>query len=102
MKNLARILAMALIVVMALSLVGCGPKSKIKGEWEGEFMGVDITMEFDGKEVTMEVMGQEETTDYEFDGKELIIDGEEVEYEFDGRNTLILDMDGEELELTRK
>lgn len=113
MKNLARILAMALIVVMALSLVGCGLNNKLKGEWEGslEMEGIEaeVTLEFDGKdEVKMTVYAKEydfkesDTLEYEVDGKELIIDGEEVEYEFDGRNTLILDMDGEELELTRK
>ena len=93
MKNFARLLSLALVLVMALCLVGCGPKSKIKGEWKGEIMGITLTLEFDGKEMTMKMGGEEETVDYEFDGDKLLIDDEEVEYEFDGKDTLILDMD---------
>lgn len=102
MKNLARILAMALVVVMVLSLAGCGAASKIKGEWKASVMGIPMTMEFDGKEVTTSVMGEEETFEYEVKGDKLVIDGEETAFEFDGRNTLILDMDGMEVEFERQ
>lgn len=102
MKNLAKLLSLALVLVMALSLAGCGPASKIKGEWKGELMGIEMTLEFDGKEMTMSALGEEETVDYEFDGDKLIIDDEEVDYEFDGSKTLILDIEGEEIELEKQ
>ncbi len=111
MKKFTRILALVLVAVMALSLVGCGPASKINGKWEGEMeksgISADITLEFNKKEkqvtTTVSVMGFEEddTADYEFKGKLLIVDGEEVEYEFKGKNTLILDFDGEKVEFER-
>ena len=102
MKNLARLLALVLVVVMALSLVGCGLNSKLKGEWVGEVMGIEMTLEFDGKgEVTTSVMGEEETTEYEVDGKKLIIDGDEVDYELKGK-TLTLDLDGIKVEFEKQ
>ena len=107
MKNLARILALALVVIMTLSLVGCGTASKFKGEWAGEILGMEFTMEFGKDELTTTIsyMGEEEsnTVDYEVKGDKLYIDDEEVEYEFDGRKTLILEIeDGMEIELEKQ
>lgn len=103
MKRTVRILAVVLAFVMLLALAGCGAKSKIKGEWVGDIMGMELTMDFDGKEVTMTIMGESESTEYEFKGDKLYIDGDEVDYEFDGKDKLILDMEElGELELERK
>lgn len=104
MKKTVRILAVVMALVMLLALAGCSAKSKIKGDWEGKFMGVDITMTFDGEKVSMEVMGQTtELGEYKFEGKKLIIDGDETKYEFKDKDTLILDMeDYGDLELKRK
>ena len=51
--------------------------------------------------MTIEVLGMSESTDYEIKGKKLIIEDEEVECKFEGNDTLILTVDGEELELTK-
>ena len=102
MKTMAKILAIALIFVMTLTLVGCGPKAKIKGEWEGSILGVKATYEFKDKEVTIEAMGEKETVPYEIDGDTLIIDDEEFEYEFDGRKTLYIEADGIKIEFKKK
>ena len=99
MKKLARILALTLVIVMAFCLVGCGPKSKIKGEWECEIMGQTVTYEFDGEEVKI---NGEKAGEYEFKGKKLYIDDEEVEYEFDGSKKLTLKQDGLSFELKKK
>ena len=101
MKNFARLLSLALVLVMALCLVGCGPKSKIKGEWENKELG--ITMEFDGKEVTTTIGGISSSEEYEFKGKKLYVDGDEVEYEFKDKDTLVIKGDeGLSMELTKK
>lgn len=122
MKNLVKLLSLALVLVMALSLAGCGsPEKKIVGEWKAEmdeefltkmfgveadeleeygFDEAEMSLEFDGEgevTVTMDMgeLGEEtETSEYEFDGDTLIIDGEEQEYEFKGSKTLILDFEG--------
>ncbi len=93
MKKFGKLLALVLVLVMTLALAGCSPAQKIKGEWEAEFMGIELTLEFDGEEVTMSMLDEEETVDYEFDGDTLIIDGDEVDYEFEDSKTLVLDMD---------
>ena len=103
MKKTVRILALVMALAMLLALAGCGPKSKIKGEWEGKVMGIAITLDFDGKEVEMSIMGESEKTDYEFKGKDLYIDGDKVEYEFKDKDTLVLDMeDLGKVEFTKK
>lgn len=110
MKKFARLLALVLVVVMTLSLVGCGLASKLDGKWEGTLeeggIKADVVMEFDKKAgevtLTISVMGFEEsdTVDFEVDGKVLKIDGDEVEYELKG-STLTLELDGDELELEK-
>lgn len=110
MKMFTRILAVVLVLVMALSLAGCGLASKLNGKWEGTVksngVSMDVTMEFDKKsgevEVTMEVLGQEisETSDFEVKGKTLKIEDEEVEYELKGK-TLTLKNDGVEFKLEK-
>lgn len=110
MKKFTKLFAIAILVVMTLTLAGCSLEKKFEGKWKGEMkedgIGFDVEMEFKDGEVTIELefMGEteKETSDYEIDGKELIIDDEKVEYEFDGNNKLTLELeDGVTLELER-
>lgn len=106
MKNLARLLALVLVVVMTLSLVGCGLNSKLKGEWVGKVeesgISIEITLKFDGKgEVAISAFGMEETSEYEVNGKKLIINDDEVDYELKGK-TLTLDLDGMDVEFEKQ
>ena len=68
--------------------------------------GMTFVLEFeDDGTVTMEqTMGEEsesEEMEYEFVDGELTIEGDEQPYEFDGDDTLILEMDGMEVEFER-
>ena len=103
MKIFAKLLSLMLVALMLFTLVGCGSlEKKLQGEWEGSIEGIEATFTFEDGKMTIEVLGMSESTDYEIDGKKLIIEDEEVEYKFEGKDTLILTVDGDELELTRK
>ena len=110
MKKFTKLLALAILVVMTLTLAGCSLEKKFEGKWKGEAesegIGFDVTMEFEDGEVTieLEVLGEteKETSDYEIDGKTLLIDGDEVEYEFDGNDKLTLEVDEVTFELERE
>ena len=104
MKILAKLLSLMLVAIMLFTLVGCGGslEKKLQGEWEGSIEGINATFTFEDGKMTVEVFGMSESTDYEIKGKKLIIEDEEVEYKFEGKDTLILTIDGDELELTKK
>ena len=108
MKILKRVLALALVLVMSLSLVACG--SSIEGTWSVEEDGVkgSWTFEDEGKG-KMSIGGMSVDFTYETDGDELTITtelmGQKSEdtytYEIDG-DTLTLKNDDEKLELTKE
>lgn len=119
MKNLKKILALVLCLMMAaVLLTGCS--KSLKGTWElvdikseyvedGEAlikgMGIKMTLTFTDDEVTTKTTAygetKEETDEYEVDGDKLIIDGEEIEYEIKGKK-LTLKNDDEEMIFKRK
>lgn len=92
-------IAFALVImVVVLSLASCAPSIKGKWTYSTTLLGQDIKVTLNFKsngelETTTEtlVLGVSnkdvQTLKYTFDGKTLIVDGEETKYEIDG-NTL--------------
>jgi len=121
MKNLKKILALALCLMMAMVLLtSCG--GSIEGEWELDDIkgadvddemkmfkeiGASITMKFEDGEVTMTVslMGQSQSEhgEYEIDGNKISIDGDEfVEFKVSGNKLTIENGEGGKLIFKRK
>jgi len=116
MKNLKKILALVLCLMMAaVLLTGCS--KSLKGTWElvdssDEDMIEDMKeedgamiFEFTKDEVTITIKDGKRstsmTTEYEADDGVLTIEGEDIDYEIKGKK-LILSNDGEELIFERK
>lgn len=94
MKKLARVLAVVMVLVMALSLVGCGLADKLEGKWKGTYeqdgIEVDILFEFNKEKgelkntISLGEISEDQTFSYETVGDTLLIEGDEVEYTIDG------------------
>lgn len=94
MKKMAKILAVVMVLVMALSLVGCGLSEKLEGKWKGTYeqdgFDVEIVFDFNSEkgEVTNTVslggISEDQTFAYETVGDTLLIEGNEVDYTLDG------------------
>lgn len=119
MKNIKRILALALIVLMTLSLAACGAsdEKKLIGKWnfdlnslysmmgisaedagayESLLEGVSATMEFtkDGKAImVMTIMGETTTEEgaYTIEDGKIIIDGDPAAYKIEKDTLTITD-----------
>ena len=119
MKNIKRILALALIVLMTLSLAACGAsdEKKLIGKWnfdlnslysmmgisaedagayESLLEGVSATMEFtkDGKAIMVMTIMSETTTEegaYTIEDGKIIIDGDPAAYKIEKDTLTITD-----------
>lgn len=108
MKNLTKIIALALVLVLTVTaLISCG--GSIKGKWEYTEEGMTIVWEF--KDDTFKMYAKELPDlvslegEYEVKGDKLIIDmeGEEAEMKFkvSGDKLTLSGEDGEELVLKK-
>jgi uncharacterized lipoprotein YehR (DUF1307 family) len=104
--NMKRILSIVIIVVIILSLVGCGGNDLL-GTWKMDMseetpdLGIDLTIAF--TEDKMEIMGME--FEYEVKGDKILVDmfgegEEEMQFKVNG-DKLTLTTDGEEQILNR-
>lgn len=109
MKLMKKLVCLALVAMMTLSLVACGG-SDIVGEWTMEENGITTTYKFedDGKG-SVGASGFTMDFEYETDGDEITLkisfmgatEESKGTFEIDG-DTLKLTIDGETQELTRK
>ena len=105
-----KILAFALSLVLALSLLCCGAMAEaadVTGEWYGDVFGMTITMTLTDSTYTLDMAGEVEEGNYSFDGTTLYMDeGTDVEMQlsYDAeKNVIIHDMgDGMLVEFGRE
>lgn len=102
-----KVVAIAAVLVLALTLLtACGPTT-IVGKWGGSLLVVSYVLEFkDDGTYTMEMngLGQNETSrgTYSVDGDKLTMDGETTSYSIQGRTLYITIPTIGELKLTRR
>ena len=105
-----KILAFALSLVLALSLLCCGAMAEavdVTGEWYGDVFGMTMILTLTDGTYTMDLAGEVDGGTYSFDGTTLYMDeGTDVETQIpydSGNNVLVLDMgDGMIIELGRE
>lgn len=110
MKELKKLMAFVLVLVMVTAFAGCGSSSGIIGEWKGEQDGLEMTFTFEkGGEGKVNFQGMSVDTTYETKGDNLTVimsaagnsQTLEFTYKVDG-DKLLLTTEGETVEFIKQ